>query len=83
MYEVLYSKHVKNFFTNNEGVKEIIIDSVKEIKECPFEKSVWNKYDIKKIKKNESLYRRVLEKYRIIFYTQNNKFVIFSIKTNY
>jgi len=82
MYEVFYSKQVEKFFSKHKEVKELIIKTFREIKNCPFEKIIWDKYDLKKMKGNETLYRLRVRDYRVIFDIQNDKLIIFLIKVD-
>jgi mRNA interferase RelE/StbE len=82
MYEVFYSKQVEKFFLKHKDIKKLIIKTFKEIKNCPFEKIIWDKYDLKKMKGNENLYRLRVRDYRVIFDIQNDKLIIFLIKVD-
>jgi mRNA interferase RelE/StbE len=82
MYEIEISKQVKKFFSKHPDLKNKIVTIFTDIKESPFDKLIWDKYDLKKLKGLDETYRLRIGDYRVIFNVQEDRLIIFLIKAD-
>lgn len=82
MYEIEISKQVKKFFSKHPDLKDKIVTIFIDIKESPFDKIIWDKYDLKKLKGLDETYRLRVGDYRVIFNIQEDRLIIFLVKAD-